>query len=207
LEQVALSLNQLLGWSIGASFIVACLISALWSIYFNRIKEGQRAEFQKQVEELKARQGRLNYISQTQFDAEFKIYQELSESLFNSILKSYLLFPNGLDKIPTDNEERQEEYRKRYKDATEALFNFQDLVFKYAAFIKEDLYKQFDEIRLLIQLNVNYFSDIRLRDDVQLPVDAEMDCFNRTKEISDKQDTLIKNLRDYLQSLKITEDK
>ena len=207
MEQVALSLNQLLGWSIGASFIVACLISALWSIYFNRIKEGQRAEFQKQVEELKARQGRLNYISQTQFDAEFKIYQELSESLFNSILKSYLLFPNGLDKIPTDNEERQEEYRKRYKDATEALFNFQDLVFKYAAFIKEDLYKQFDEIRLLIQLNVNYFSDIRLRDDVQLPVDAEMDCFNRTKEISDKQDTLIKNLRDYLQSLKITEDK
>lgn len=207
MEQVALSLNQLLGWSIGASFIVACLISALWSIYFNRIKEGQRAEFQKQVEELKARQGRLNYISQTQFDAEFKIYQELSESLFNSILKSYLLFPNGLDKIPTDNEERQEEYRKRYKDATEALFNFQDLVFKYAAFIKEDLYKQFDEIRLLIQLNVNYFPDIRLRDDVQLPVDAEMDCFNRTKEISDKQDTLIKNLRDYLQSLKITEDK
>ena len=207
MEQVALSLNQLLGWSIGASFIVACLISALWSIYFNRIKEGQRAEFQKQVEELKARQGRLNYISQTQFDAEFKIYQELSESLFNSIVKSYLLFPNGLDKIPTDNEERQEEYRKRYKDATEALFNFQDLVFKYAAFIKEDLYKQFDEIRLLIQLNVNYFPDIRLRDDVQLPVDAEMDCFNRTKEISDKQDTLIKNLRDYLQSLKITEDK
>ena len=207
MEQVALSLNQLLGWSIGASFIVACLISALWSIYFNRIKEGQRAEFQKQVEELKARQGRLNYISQTQFDAEFKIYQELSESLFSSILKRYLLFLNGLDKIPTDNEERQEEYRKRYKDATEALFNFQDLVFKYAAFIKEDLYKQFDEIRLLIQLNVNYFPDIRLRDDVQLPVDAEMDCFNRTKEISDKQDTLIKNLRDYLQSLKITEDK
>ena len=136
-----------------------------------------------------------------------KIYQELSESLFSSILKRYLLFLNGLDKIPTDNEERQEEYRKRYKDATEALFNFQDLVFKYAAFIKEDLYKQFDEIRLLIQLNVNYFPDIRLRDDVQLPVDAEMDCFNRTKEISDKQDTLIKNLRDYLQSLKITEDK
>ena len=60
---------------------------------------------------------------------------------------------------------------------------------------------------MLIQLNVNYFPDIRLRDDVQLPVDAEMDCFNRTKEISDKQDTLIKNLRDYLQSLKITEDK
>ena len=44
-----------------------------------------------------------------------------------------------------------EEYKKRYKEATEALFAFQDLVFKYAAFIKEDLYnevKQFGSLKL-----------------------------------------------------------
>ena len=53
MEQFAISLNQLFGWSIGTSVIVACLISALWSIYFNRIKEGQKAEFQKQIENQK----------------------------------------------------------------------------------------------------------------------------------------------------------
>ena len=74
MEQIAISLNQIFGWSIGISLIVACLISALWSIYFNRIKEGQKAEFQKQIEEqksefakeienLKAKNDKLNYIS------------------------------------------------------------------------------------------------------------------------------------------------
>ena len=54
MEHIAISLNQIFGWSIGVSVIVACLISALWSIYFNRIKEGQKAEFQKQIEEQKS---------------------------------------------------------------------------------------------------------------------------------------------------------
>ena len=198
-----LELWKLAGYSDCHAAIICLVFSAIWTVVFALYK----TDVKKQIENLKAKNEKLNYITKTQFDAEFKIYQELSKSMFNSILKSYLLFPTGIDKISTNNEERLEEYKKRYKEATEALFAFQDLVFKYAAFIKEDLYKQFDDIRLLIQLNVNYFPDIRLRDDVQLPVDAEMDCFNRTKEISDKQDTLIKNLRDYLQSLKITEDK
>lgn len=205
MEQIAISLNQIFGWSIFSSVIVACLISALWAMYFNRIKEGQRAEFQKQVEELKAKQEKLNFITKVQFEAEFNMYQELSEANFQAILKSYLLFPNGLDQVPSDKDERQEVYQKRYKEATETLFELQNLLFKYAAFIKEDLYKKFEEIRLLIQLNVNYFPDIRLRDDLQLPVKFETDCCNRTREIADKQEALIKELREYLKSLKVQE--
>ena len=173
MEHIAISLNQIFGWSIGVSVIVACLISALWSIYFNRIKEGQKAEFQKQIEEqksefakeienLKAKNEKLNYITKTQFEAEFKMYQELSEAKFNAILESSRLFPYGLDKLPSDEEERKSEYLKRYKSASSALIEFQNLLFKYAPFIEEKLYQQFEDLRILIQQNVNWFPDLHI---------------------------------------------
>ena len=102
IKELSLSISQLLGISTTIAILVALCICACWSIVFNRIKEGQKAEFQKQIEGLKAKQDKLNYITKTQFDAEFKIYQELSEAMFHSVLKSYLLFPNGLDKVSTD---------------------------------------------------------------------------------------------------------
>ena len=197
-----LELWKLAGYSDCHAAIICLVFSAIWTVVFALYK----TDVKKQIENLKAKNEKLNYITKTQFDAEFKMYQELSEAMFRTILKSYLLFPTGLDiNISSDFEETQKEYKKRYKEATETLFVFQDLVFKYAAFIKEDLYKQFDEIRLLIQLNVNYFPEIRLRNDIQLPINAETECYNRTQEISEKQDILTKNLREYLQSLKVIE--
>ena len=209
MEHVAISLNQIFGWSIFSSFLVACLISALWSIYFNRIKEGQRTEFQKQIEELKAKQSRLNYITQAQFDAEFKMYQELSEAKFNAILESSRLFPYGLDKLPSDEEERKSEYLKRYKSASSALIEFQNLLFKYAPFIEEKLYQQFEDLRILIQQNVNWFPDLHIDEYLSktLPFKIRQECTQRTKEMYDKQETLIKDLREYLKSLKIQEGK
>ena len=209
MEHVAISLNQIFGWSIFSSFLVACLISALWSIYFNRIKEGQRTEFQKQIEELKAKQSRLNYITQAQFDAEFKMYQELSEAKFNAILESSRLFPYGLDKLPSDEEERKSEYLKRYKLASSALIEFQNLLFKYAPFIEEKLYQQFEDLRILIQQNVNWFPDLHIDEYLSktLPFEIRQECTQRTKEMYDKQETLIKDLREYLKSLKIQEGK
>ena len=197
-----LELWKLAGYSDCHAAIICIIFSAIWAVVFAFYK----TDVKKQIENLKAKNEKINNITKTQFDAEFKIYQELSETMFHSVLKSYSLFPNSLDMVPSDSEERKEEYIKRYKEATESLFKFQDAVFKYAAFIKEDLYNQFDEIRLLIQFNVNYFPEIRLRDDFRLTDDAEDRCFDRTKEIANKQSILIKNLREYLQSLKIKED-
>ncbi len=97
MEQITISISEIFGWSIGISTLVAVAFGALWSIGFNRIKEGQKAEFQKQIETqkaefskeieyLKAKNDKCNYITKTQFDAEFKIYQELSAKLFSDVL-------------------------------------------------------------------------------------------------------------------------
>lgn len=197
---------QNFGVSSATSIIISILMAGVWSVIFYFWQKSIDNKYQKQLENLKAKNDKLNYITKTQFDAEFKMYQELSEANFQAILKSYLLFPTGLDSISSNKEECQKEYKKRYDEAVETLVILQNLLFKYAAFIEEDLYKKFDEIRLLIKLNIDYFPEIRLRDDINLPIKIETECFNRTNEIKDKYDMLINTLRTYLKLLKVQED-
>ena len=134
------------------------------------------------------------------------MYQELSEVKFNAVLKSSLLFPCGIDRLPCDAKEEKAEYPKRYKEAVSALTDFQNLLFKYAPFIEENLYKDFDEIRILIQHNVNCFFDAKISDDKPMPEKTKTDCYLRTETIIDKQHNLIKKLRNHLKSLKVQED-
>ena len=56
MSELTLSISQIFGISSALATLIAICICALWGIWFNRIKEGQRAEFQKQIEELKAKQ-------------------------------------------------------------------------------------------------------------------------------------------------------
>ena len=78
MHQLTISINQILGVSTATSALLSILISALWALYFNRIKEGQKAEFQKQIEAqkaefskqleiIKAKNEKMNYITRTQF--------------------------------------------------------------------------------------------------------------------------------------------
>ena len=134
MEQITISISEVFGWSIGVSALVAISISALWAIYFNRIKEGQKAEFQKQIEELKAKNDKLNYITKTQFDAEFKMYQELSAASYNMVMEMSNLFPKNKP-ILKDMQSSFKNNIKIFKDSINSNLSFQDLLFKYSAFI------------------------------------------------------------------------
>ena len=103
IEQLTISIKEILGLSSVLSGLIALSVCAIWSIVFNRIKEGQKAEFQKQIETqkaeftkeletLKAKNDKCNYITKTQFDVEFKIYQEISEPIFNMFFDVLKLF-------------------------------------------------------------------------------------------------------------------
>ena len=173
MEQITLSISEVFGWSIGVSALVAVAFGGLWSIWFNRIKEGQRAEFEKQIETqkadfskqleiLKAKNDKLNYISKTQFDAEFKMYQELSEKSFLMLLYNELLFPRGIDYIPEDPDERQNLYKERYKTAKEALVEYQNLLYKFAPFISLDLYNMFEDLRKMGNEQIKWYPDFKL---------------------------------------------
>ncbi|MBR6163247.1 hypothetical protein IKQ26_05120 [bacterium] len=203
MKELFLSIGQIFRISDSFAILISLCICVLWSIYFNWIKEKQKTEFQKQIEELKSKQDKLNYISKAQFEAEFNMYQELSEKSFEAVLKCSALFPIGFENIPIDEEAQLEVYQKKGNEAAEKLYTFQNLLYKYAPFIEESLYKQFDDIRLHIQKNVNLFPDYRLRNDIPKSVKIETECYERTQKIMDKQDILIKELRNYLKLLRV----
>lgn len=221
MHQLTISINQIFGLATAISALLSILISALWAIYFNRIKEGQKAEFQKQIEIqrtdfskqleiIKAKNEKINYMTKTQFDAEFKMYQELSEACFLMFLDNSLLFPRGIDYLPREEEERKKVFEKRYNTARESLILYQNMLYKYAPFISVRLYKLFEQLRELAHRQVQWYPDFvlgRLELDVIKELkDEKIACRERTKEIEDLHKKLIEELREYLQSLKVQED-
>lgn len=220
MTELAISINQILGFSTATSALLSILISALWAIYFNRIKEGQRAEFQKQIEEqkvefnkqlenIKAKNEKMNYITKTQFDAEFKMYQELSEPIFEMFSDVIKLFPVGIDFVPEDPKERKDFYEKRYNKAMHNLLIFQKKLYAYAPFIPQKIYDMYNDFRTEAGKQVNWYPNFVLHPDSSLIKDLRsesLECWERTEKLIDKYDKIIQKLRDYLQSLKVQED-
>lgn len=222
MHQLTISINQILGFSTAISALLSILISALWAIYFNRIKEGQKAEFQKQIEVqkaefskeleiIKARNEKMNYITKTQFDAEFKMYQELSGACFLMFLDNSFLFPKGIDSLPINEAERLDVYKDRYKKAIDSMVDYQNKLAKYAPFIKADLYKLFEEFRKKGQIQINFYLDFYFPNSPVTDCLKEMEkerlaCFKRTSEMFKDHEKIIEELREYLKSLKVQED-
>ena len=222
IKELSLSIGQLLGISTTIASLIAICICAVWSIIFNRIKEGQKAEFQKQIEQqkseftkevenLKAKNEKINYITKTQFDAEFKMYQELSKYCFEMILKTSSLYPMGIDYLPENDEQRNEVYRERYLNAKETLITFQNTLYQYAPFILKELYSLFDDLKKECQKQVNMYLDCKVNPDKDADVRKEyrvmeIDCWKRTPNIYKKHEDIIAKLRDYLCTLKVQEE-
>ena len=220
MHQLTISINQILGLSTAASALLSILISALWAIYFNRIKEGQKAEFQKQIEVqkaefskqleiIKAKNEKMNYITKTQFDAEFKMYQELSEASFQMLLDNSKLFPMGIDRLPESKEAQDKIFQERFNKANSSLVNYQNMLFKYAPFIKEENYILFDELKEMGRLQLIYYPIYKFEynEEEKREIYKEIqECWKRTSLMYKKHDEIIKILRNYLNNIKLVED-
>lgn len=205
----------------GAGLIIIGLSSWIGKIWADKLMETQRKQNQKEIEKfkselhkelelLKAKNEKMNYITKTQFDTEFKMYQELSEACFLMFLDNSLLFPRGIDYLPREEEERKKVFEERYKAARDSLILYQNMLYKYAPFISVRLYKFFEQLRELAHRQVQWYPDFvlgRLESDVIKELkDEKIACRERTKEIEDLHKKLIEELREYLQSLKVQED-
>lgn len=205
----------------GAGVIIIGLSSWIGKIWADKLMETQRKQNQKEIEKfkselhkelelLKAKNEKMNYMTKTQFDAEFKMYQELSEACFLMFLDNSLLFPRGIDYLPREEEERKKVFEERYKAARDSLILYQNMLYKYAPFISVRLYKFFEQLRELAHRQVQWYPDFvlgRLESDVIKELkDEKIACRERTKKIEDLHKKLIEELREYLQSLKVQED-
>lgn len=210
MQELSISISQLLGVSSSIATLIAIVIGASWSIYFNRIKEGQKTEFAKQLEILKSKNEKVNYITKAQFDAEFKMYQELSEPIFNMFFDILKLFPMGVDYVPEDETERKNFYEKRYNNAMDNLLIFQKKLYIYAPFIPKHIYDMLDNFRVEARKQVNWYPDFILHPDREIVKELQEEhrkCWKRTEELQKQYKDIIDKLRNHLQLLKIMDDK
>ena len=209
MHELSISISQLLGISSSIAILIALAIGALWSIYFNRIKEGQKLEFDKQLEILKSKNEKINYITKAQFDAEFKMYQELFEASFQMLPDNSRLFPMSIDRLPESKEEQDKIFQERFNKANSSLVNYQNMLFKYAPFIKEENYLLFDELKEMGRLQLIYYPIYKFEynEEEKKEIYKEIqECWKRTSLMYKKHDEIIKILRNYLNNIKLVED-
>jgi len=220
IKELSLSISQLLGISTTIAILVAICICALWTIWLNRIKEGQRAEFEKHIEKykldlakeleaLKTKNQNTNYITKTQFNAEFKMYQELSASIFELSLKIGQLYPksvmNNILNANLENATEDEIIKLKYNNAINNLQVYQNQLRKYAPFINKNLYKKLDDFRTSAnsQLVIYKLDKVDKKTTIDCQNKINEDFTKRTCEIENDYENIIEDLRNYLQSLKV----
>lgn len=216
MENVISLIGKIIAYLGGASVIILSLSTWIGKIWANVFVKQQGAKYQKdiecyksqlseQLELLKAKNEKVNYISKTQFDVEFKIYQELSESSFSMLFEVSKLFPTGLDHVPQDAEERQKVYQDRYEKAQEEFIKFQNKLFQIAPFIVKEIYDLFDELRAEARLQVVWYPDLILHPGNTYNAEQDIKCWERSPILIEKHSYIIEFLRKYLNSLKVVE--
>ena len=130
----------------GAGVIVGAIVKFTSNIIAEKLSKKYEIEMNKTLESYKANLEKKMYISKTRFDTEFKIYRELTETVLAMVEAAYWLFPNGIDNIPINEDERKNIYLERYRSASLAINSAQKSIHSNAAFIPVDFYNKFKEI-------------------------------------------------------------
>lgn len=207
--QIVLAIIASIG---GAGIIILGVVKFASDMIAERLSKRYEIKLNKELEAFKAGINKKTYISRARFDTEFQIYRELSESVLSMIECTYWLFPSGLEHLPSDKEEEKKIYIERYNKAGDAIRLAQKSIRANAPFIPSGFYARFEELSKLCSQQYNMFTwcgALAPRQDVfpKTKVDAETACWKRTDEIWEKRTELTVQLREYLESLDVLEDK
>ena len=169
------------------------LLLAVYTTISNRGIEKQKSTLQKQIDKANSLNERVNHIYNSQFDYKFEICKNLSETSFKMCNDYCIYIQLALLGGPEDKA-RENELMINVESST---YLYRDMLHKYAPFIPEDLYNQFDKlltsgfsfVRLIGKNRINNFG-----------VDVSL-IHSEYETIISKHQKLIKVLRTYLEKL------
>lgn len=209
----------------GGGVIVWGLSSWLGKVWANRIMEKERLEFTQQLEDYKSKlaqeldyvgaiQNKALYISKSQYDNEYRIYQEIWDKLYKCIVQTTHLYP-VFENVPSDKEGLEAYNLEKYHTFIETYNLFSTAIDCYAPFYKEDFYQRFVEIRKICnEIGIIFKTENfdRKYNESYKYVRNEPMCkedLERTRkyrgELKDLQESLRIGIRNYLNSLRLTE--
>lgn len=194
-----LELWKLAGYSDCHAAIICLVFSAIWTVVFALYK----TDVKKQIENLKAKNEKLNYITKTQFDAEFKMYKELSKSTY----KVKILFVDYLKRILDKSFDAN--FVESYKNVAIEVMDFQEILASYAPFINKNLNEHFENFRMYVDTKIKFIqieSEKYIKNEITEKEFMKSVCSVQFEKIEQLHENIVNNLRTYLQSLKVQED-
>ncbi|MDD4296364.1 MAG: hypothetical protein PHC69_05330 [Ruminiclostridium sp.] len=195
----------------GAGAVLFGLSSWLGKVWANRILEKEKrvhteqlekykSELSKQIEFARSENEKRVFISRVQFEKEFQIYLEIWEALFDLYLTTYNLFP-VIDHIPSDEEKKLEEMKKRYEEYCTTYNTFSRIHNKFAPFYKKDLFEKLKSFRALTHTQGITFC-MYVLEDAKMEKDVHRETYDNTKKLVGMLEDLQNDFREYLDSLK-----
>lgn len=183
----------------GLSLIVA-IGSALWSYHTARkMKEKESAmkvmesELQKQIDRANSLNERITHIQNSQFDFKFEICKELSEASF--LMSHYFCVYIQCALLGGAEDKKRE--TEHMRNAELSCYKYRDMVFKYAPFIPQSIYKCADTL-----LTHGFAFIVTLGDNRKKGFQRDVSFINvEYQKVLDWRKKLADELREYLEKL------
>lgn len=163
-------------------------------------------KFELELEQYRTKATEYTYVSQLQFETEFKVYQSLFQSLYVFGSSTAILFPE-YDELPKDSEERKKLYIERYTRFCAAYDEFSSVLEQNAPFIPKHLYESFLSFTSQANDISCMYPDIRIHSDDSSHNGEDrkiiMTNIAKLREFRENIAAIKSDVRDYLGTLRI----
>lgn len=225
---IGITYNQTPSDPLSITAIIVAVITAIWSLISYIIRKNidkkcqeqietiktqnqkelaeYKSELTKQIDIFKIKNKNITYITKTQFDAEFKMYQELSSDSYN-VVQSIKKFDSTINEKATSDYGNAKEF---LAETQKYIYKLNKSINKYAPFIQKEKYDLLQEFNTYL-FKMFIFKETRDVQEGKTKIVEVENIIKNYKEIMKQvnflHENFINNLRVYLDSLKIIEDK
>ena len=184
----------------GAGAIIAFIVKFAAEHLANRISEKYKHDFDVKIEQIKADLENRNHSYQAKFDKEFQLYGKLTAAFFCMKNSIFWLFPTTFDYPPLDEEEKNNFYTSRYKNAYTDLKAASTALGENSIFIPKNIYLMFEDILRLCSIQYDLFPTCgqHLKNKNSSENQIMRECVERSREIQNQFDTMTQKLREYI---------
>lgn len=172
--------------------------------------ESIKVELDNQREKYKSTLEKKNYVSKKRFDTEFSICREIAVACHKMVNDVYFVYPTFAH-VPADPDARKKYEERVYAKAQKSYNSFMELISGSAPFIEKNIYNDLCNLGKLCRENLDTFAyrwDRSFMGDWNTSkekADLESEAYERTREITDKNELIIEHLRQYFSELDVNE--
>lgn len=198
----------------GAGAIVWALSSFFGKMWANKLLEKQKAEYQKDIEQyksalsrelenVKATNEKLTYVSKVQYDIEITAIKDLTRDGHRLLLTCFTVVPFNKSLLKNRNEMVLRN-KSHYDLFVQHLNIFMDVFGGSLAFIEDAIINQFNKFLVLCREQFDYYDKI-YNPNKGISAKNVDKLFDRNTEIDKAFDSAIEAIKEYLKKIKVAE--